>query len=258
VIAQCPTCDGLDFVYTFDRKSGPFDGPQHGGSLRYVEGEGWYIGDLIADPCPTCAGDWNADRLIRMSGLDGADLEIVLDTFKPLPGKEPAKQTAERIVADAQIKPSGFFTFHGNYGTGKTTLLKAIVNEFRLVGLAASYVRMADLLAEVRSGFDDNATESADQILKRFDLHRVLAVDEVDRVNITPWTREILFRFLDGRYSAQDRHLTLIATNTAPDDLPVDLMYLGSRMNGGIVVEVAGADVRPALGLKQQQEMFDE
>ena len=106
----------------------------------------------------------------------------------------------------------------------------------------------------VRTGKPGTSRPEAERVME--DPLQALrrAIDEVDRVNTTPWVRETMFRLLDGRYQDQSRTLTLLATNTKPDDLPTDLQYLGSRMSGGIVTQIGGADVRLALGLIKQRE----
>ncbi|GIV86604.1 MAG: hypothetical protein KatS3mg054_0633 [Chloroflexus sp.] len=58
--------------------------------------------------------------------------------------------------------------------------------------------------------------------------------------------RQMVFRLLDVRYERRDALLTLLALNTNPDKF--ELGYLASRMSGGLVIEVGGADMRAILG----------
>lgn len=247
---ECPNCGGLGFMYRWIPKAGPFHRFPAGDTATFVDGEGWYTGSREGAPCPVCSGGARELYLIKNSGLHDDELKVRLDHFRPLPGKERALKTAQKILAMTP-RPYGFYTFHGDYGTGKTTILMALINGFRVAGLPATYARMADLLAEVRSGFADNPREAAEAILERYKRNQAMAIDEIDRVNVTPWVRETMFRLLDGRYQDQARTLTLLATNTKPENLPEDLAYLASRMNGGVVTEIGGADVRMAIGLQK-------
>ena len=105
----------------------------------------------------------------------------------------------------------------------------------------------------MREKFGDNAANAAETLIQDFRSVRVLAIDEIDRVNMTPWATETMFRLLNGRYSAQDRMLTILATNKAPAELPEQLQYLSSRMQEGIVVEISGVDVRPGVGALKRE-----
>ena len=260
VRATCSNCGGFEQLFAFYTDSGPHQTvPSSDGrrSMRYVpELGGWFTGELKAAPCPICAGTGRTRWLERSSGLADLDLTIRLDDFKPLPGKAEARAVAAQLLALAPY-PSGFVTFHGDYGRGKTLLLKALVNGFRVANLLAVYTNMADLLAEVRDKFGDaNAQNAASSLLAEYRKVRVLVLDEIDRVNLTPWAAETMFRLLDGRYSASEECLTIMGTNHDPADLGIgDYAYLASRMTSGVVIKVGGDDMRPVQGVRARAEL---
>lgn len=75
----------------------------------------------------------------------------------------------------------------------------------------------------------------------------LLAVDEVDRVSLTQWTSETIFRILDARYQSADRRATLLVSNTAPDAMKAEYAYLVSRMRSGQIIPLSGADMRAVM-----------
>ncbi len=72
----------------------------------------------------------------------------------------------------------------------------------------------------------------------------VLALDELDEFNTTPWAMERFMRLMDERWRAMDSRLTLCATNSRINALPEKV---ASRLRDGRaqIVETAGSDQRP-------------
>lgn len=250
----CPNCGDLGYIYAF-YGDGNIYKYHPGKNAKWIDGA-WHTGALKGLPCPVCAEHKEADFLQKNCGLIDTDLDIRLDEFDPLAGKEDALHMAQGLLSQTP-NPSGMITFFGGYGRGKTHLLKSLVNGFRIAGVFATYRKLSDLLADVREGYEDNAREAAEDILMRYKNVRVLAVDEVDRVSWTPWSREATFRLLDRRYEMQRLTLTVLATNADPAQMPTDLEYLGSRMASGIICEVGGIDMRPAAGIQAERELLE-
>lgn len=157
------------------------------------------------------------------------------------------KAAAYQAAADllTQSGPAGLVTFHGQYGTGKTHMLQGVVNGFRLKETLSVYRTMADLLADIRRRFGETSGIDAEAVIDHYRHVKVLCIDEVDKVHLTSWAQETMFRFLDSRYQERDRLLTVLAMNTRLEDLPSEPGYLHSRMEGGRIVEVGGVDMRP-------------
>lgn len=105
-----------------------------------------------------------------------------------------------------------FVTLSGVYGSGKTTALTAAVNYAVSENLVGVYVTMADLLDHLRRAYSPNSDVDADKFWETMVKANVLALDEIDRWNPTPWARERFFKLIDSRYSATSG-LTLMATN---------------------------------------------
>jgi DNA replication protein DnaC len=266
----CPNCGGHRMMMVYVIDGGPYKSPD--GRVKWLDlppdppnpqtpsVSGWYSGRLEVAPCPVCAGGQMDEYLRRNCGLSGDDLEISLSDFRTngnLSGKAKALSVAQSLLAMNQ-QTRGFVTYIGGYGVGKTHLLKAIVNGFRKIRVMARYSTMADLLADVRERFgDDHGVRAVEDAIAEINRYRVLCLDEIDRVNLTGWAKETIFRLINYRYENQHQVLTVIATNMRIEDMPPEFGYLASRLRSGVVVEVPGPDMRPAQGLKVTKELAD-
>jgi len=244
----CKNCGGRGFMVAFYSTGEPSKfHPGTGKTGSTMLGDRWYEGEYKTAPCPVCSGGMQALWIANNCGLVDNDLLINLDNLAQFKGQQVAINAAKKLVAKSPA-PYGFVTLWGGYGTGKTTILKAMVNGFRNKMVLATYARMSDMLAEVRETFADNSKNGAEKLIADYRHIRVLCIDEIDRINNTAWTQEVTHRLLDARYEKADTLLTVMASNNAPNQLPEAMEYLGSRMSAGIVIELSGADVRPLVG----------
>jgi DNA replication protein DnaC len=231
-------------------ESGPHKYVPQGKSVHWHDG-GWYTGHLIQAECPICKFGKVVGHLRTHCGLTDAELDVRLEHFKPLSGKKEARDAAGYLLSLTPF-PSGFVTFWGDYGRGKTMLLQALVNDFCLAKVQAVYAKPAEVLADLKETFNDKANKT-EGLLSSYSTSRVLALDEIDRFYDTPWATDIIFRLLDERYRRRKELLTIMATNRAPDKFDRELEYLASRMKEGMVVHVGGDDVRPGVARKEQR-----
>ena len=266
---ECPNCGGHGALMIYLIESGPYRFPLDGGKSKWLDLEpdpamperpcapGWYTGKIISAHCPVCRQGRMDAYLEHNCGLWGNDLAVTLGNFRPLAGKEAALQTARELLA-MNTQPAGFVTFHGGYGMGKSHMLKALVNGFRMVKVRARYATLPDLLGLIREKFGNDAGVIAvEDALDAFSDIPVLAIDEIAdgrRASMTAWAQETTFRLLDRRYNKSAEKLTILATNVNPSQMAPEWGYLKSRMDGGKVVEVAGEDMRQYNELLRQQK----
>ncbi len=147
-------------------------------------------------------------------------------------------------------EPRPLFYLWGGYGNGKTLLLKALVNEFNLSGRVAVYAKFSKMLWWMRQVFGENGDrEGYLDRYERLKQVKALAVDELDKANMTAFAEEFQFDFFDDRYERGLRGecCTVFASNSPPGELPG---YLQSRVGDGrcLVIENLGKDLRPHLG----------
>lgn len=247
--SDCPNCGGLGRMIAFVIADSTPDGRPL--ITRWIEperGKGrMYHGYNVYADCPVCNGNSRGGWLTRMCGLVGDELDIRLDDYMPYDGKQEARRAAGELLSMAP-EPHGWASFVGGYGVGKSLLLKALVNGFRLAGVLAVYVpSTGDLLQSVKDLFGRDSGDAADILIMRYRGVRVLALDEVDRFNPTPWARDVVFRVLNERYARRGYQLTMFASNKTPEQIGADntdMGYLGSRMSDGRVVMIGGEDMR--------------
>lgn len=126
----------------------------------------------------------------------------------------------------------------GNVGTGKTLLACALGSEIIGRYLATvRYVKASDLLREVKSTYSKGASQTDDEVIRRFASYDLLIIDEAGVQFGTEAERMILFEIINLRY--ENVRPTLIISNLAiaalcemAGDRVIDRM----RENGGKVV----------------------
>lgn len=180
---------------------------------------------------------------------------------------QPDRRGADHPAERAQLYPepaatppaAGFVFLYGSAGVGKSRLLKTAVAEQLRLGRWALYIQLADLLENLKQGFDHkdgkaNAGGGRERGYERIETyleHPFLAVDEVDKVQDTDWSAGILFRLVDARYEAavHGGGATLLAGNLGPDMLGG---ALESRLLDGrcLTIQLRGEDARQKMGRK--------
>jgi DNA replication protein DnaC len=249
---ECPNCYDRKVVMTFKLTNGMnfLKSVPYAKAKYFDRGEkkGWLLGETQLEDCPVCSQGRMQEWLTRKSRLSGKELEVRLDGFFThgvYAGKKQAKQAAVDMLARNR-EAVGMLTFWGDYGTGKTHLQKALINGFRMIGMLSVYTTAADMLDDIRSRFsDDHGVVSVTAAIEEYSKIRVLAIDELDKINLTGWVKETISRIFEARGKAEV--LTIVGTNMNPDTMPAEFGYLASRMRGGVVANVPAPDMRPVM-----------
>lgn len=184
----CPACQGRG-VQRLERQPGdPF------------------FGQLL--PCEVCGEARRAAWLEKISRLSPEMLAWQLSGFRD-------RGILQEVVPQIRraMEQPGWITLSGPYGTGKSYLLAAIVNEARQAGIPAVYITMAELLQELRNTYDPAAKVGYSSLFNLLVTAEVLALDEVEKYNPTPWADEQTFNLIEHRYRHWDQGLTVFATN---------------------------------------------
>jgi len=142
----------------------------------------------------------------------------------------------------------GWVMLSGSYGLGKTMMLKIAIGASINAGKDAAYVRMAEILDNLREGFDERTGVSETARLDWWTDLKILAIDEIDRIRETEYGTERRFVLLDRRYeqACRQQSITLLASNIEPEKLPG---YLSDRILDGrfAVVRFAGKSKRSSM-----------
>lgn len=88
---------------------------------------------------------------------------------------------------------------YGPFGTGKTYMLSAIANILSQRGIICGLVYFPELIAEIKSGFNNENSSAYDKI-EQLKTIEVLMLDDIGSESMTSWMRdEVLGRILNYR-----------------------------------------------------------
>ena len=220
---------------------------------------GWVRDDLHpGDPlfgllirCPVCGAERWREWLAANCGLERGELLKRLHDWKEGEWAESLLREQRRkalaAMEAALEKRTGWLTFYGDNGAGKTHGGQIVLNELRFKGSPTLYTTFPKVLRYIRQSIAGRADYGV--WWQRLEDMPALFVDEVTRGSDTAFARERLWELVDVRWRRRDSHLTLWATNADPREvLPPDnpLAYLWSRMRSGVLVELRG-DCRGAM-----------
>lgn len=112
------------------------------------------------------------------------------------------------FVKDYDIKqPSKGLYLHGNFGSGKTYLIVAALNELSKNNINSAVIYYPEFLRDLKASFDDDFKEKFNLIKKV----PILLIDDIGAESVTPWGRdEILASILQFR---MDSNLTTFFTS---------------------------------------------
>ncbi|MGE3962305.1 MAG: ATP-binding protein [Dehalococcoidia bacterium] len=226
----CPLCQGARFVrVTSDPKDPRFGRPQPCECARYEE-----------------PADRRA-RLLRYSRL-GPFQRLTFGTLIESGRSDDGRlqrQYAEavRVVRRYAELPEGWLVLVGPHGSGKTHLAAAIANDAIDRGRPALFISVADLLDELRAGYDEDAELGYDAQLEQVKTAPLLILDDLDAYAQTAWAREKFFQVVSYRFNAAlPTVFTAVHPPTEIDD------RLSSRLVDPAmsqVVELAHGDAAP-------------
>lgn len=221
---MCEMCGGQEYV----RYDVPISDPRFGKTF----------------PCPKC----RADAMVQQAGLSQAERAVTFADIETRnrPGAAAMMRAAREWISHGR---TGSLTVHGGFGNGKSTLLRAIVNDCLAHQVEARYVSMIEVMAYAKEAF--SSTEAGDSDfgrLARLARVQVLVIDELDKARLTEYAREIQTHLFEVRYRERDRLGTVVAWNGSFEDF--ELPWVRSRLSEGVVVHNGDADMRPLLGEK--------
>lgn len=132
------------------------------------------------------------------------------------------QETSFYITVASQIKQlinnnkgQGFY-LHGSIGSGKTYLMACLSNDLARQKKSVSFVRMNELLGELKSFFND--TTSTNEIMDGLMTSYCLVIDDIGAENVSAWGRdEILFNVLN--YRMENQLLTCFTSNLSMKEL---------------------------------------
>lgn len=237
---------------TLEKQPGAWRKPEPQPKCAKCGDVGFYVPDVDvthsdfgrALPCPCRFGVNREKYMQRLMRIDGLTEHERAMRFEFLDKRKIAHALGR--VQQATQDRRGLITLTGKPGLGKSALLICAVNEVREAGVPAVYTTVTDLFDYLKAAFDPK-THDGMSFDSRWDLlikAEVLALDELDEFNTTPWAMERFLRLIDERWRRMDDRLTLLTTNSRINALP-DKVASRLRDGRGEVIEMQGADMRP-------------
>ena len=242
----CSSCGGLGVVYYAVLGDAALSFPPDGVSVVHIDGHFRIIEESLGLPCGACTDaaayyQRKKNSLWEQSGLLRNEQTWVIDYIDGLEGKTIALRVARGLLA-AVPRPVGLGILLGDYGVGKTGLLKALVAQFIHLGIPAKYITGNGLLSEVKNTYE-NGNGSELDLFDSYERVAFLAIDEVDVIGSSAWAESTLRTIFDRRYAGRRECCTMFASNAALVDL---WGYLRSRLEDGLVITIGGSSLRGA------------
>jgi hypothetical protein len=194
-------------------------------------------------PCPN---NPNLEILAEAFGLKEEDGKL---QWKDVTDLTDAKKAVKKLKKVLKLG-YGWVYIWGSNGLGKSLLLRVAIAEWMRMGHFGSYVRMSDLMGDLRKAFDSEKPNiESTRKMEQWQRVSLLALDEFDLVNATDWVEEKRGILIDDRYEnavTSKRDITLFASEKDPKDYP---SYLYDRFRDGrfTIIHLQGESVRPGL-----------
>jgi DNA replication protein DnaC len=152
----------------------------------------------------------------RMSDLGPRWKSRTLDEYRVPPGDAHALAIARSFVFTPS--PHGFWLF-GPVGVGKTHLCAGTVLACAENGLAGTFKTAAGFLDAIKLTYDtrDKIKRGEADIIAQLARVPLLVLDDLDKVDFTPWASQKFYQLINARY---EQNVPLLATsNCSPADL---------------------------------------
>ena len=118
---------------------------------------------------------------------------------------------------------------HGSFGSGKTYLIAALLNELAKKNYKTVIMYYPEMLTRLKSTFD-NTNESYNEIFYKIKTSDILLIDDIGAETVTNWSRdEILGTIL--QYRMEHELATFITSNLTIEELELHLSLVKNNMD---------------------------
>lgn len=191
---------------------------------KLCDDTGWIIEGRAARRCKCTEAEDKRIKFAQLhehSGLRGALLHKSFDNFVP--------KTKAQKVALEKVRSGGNFFLIGPWGTGKTHLLAASVNDAIRKGVNAAFFSVPWLLNIIRADLFSNRPIG---ILEKVCEVEYLALDDLGKEKPSETVQEKMFMIFDRREI--DGLRTAVTSNYVPETL------VSEKLDGAIIDRIVG------------------
>jgi DNA replication protein DnaC len=189
--------------------------------LGVCDGSGWILAEDAdeARPCDCRERRISKAASTRLSSDIPKRFRGVSFERKPVCDLDPVVLRHVRGFVDdihARLDDGAGLWFHGDVGTGKTSLAMLVAKAADKAGRSMAVYSVPQLLATIRRTYETNAEDSYDALLRRLTGVDLLVLDDLGAERQTEWVLEQLYLLVNERW--QNRGSVMVTTNVPDPD----------------------------------------
>ena len=168
------------------------------------------------------------DKIIKNSKMSKRSLNYKFENFEVNSNNKKVYQSlkdySERFV---NLEERKGLILTGNNGVGKTHLACSIANELIKNGIPIIYGTLINLLAELKSTYDNDNNISEMEIIKLYEKVDLLVIDDLGKEKPSEWGLEKLFTIINSRY---ENNLPVIITTNYDQNSLIDRLSINGEI----------------------------
>lgn len=183
----------------------------------------------------------NLEHMLSGTGIGKRFKKRRFETFEVTNRNKAAYEMCKHFCDTFKADSTGIL-LTGGYGTGKTHLAAAIINEMIKQNIVGAFVVVADLMRLIRRSFDEKENVDLQKVFDTVKKSELLVLDDLGAEKSSDWVREQLFILINARY--ENMLPTVITTNKKLEEL-AENNVLGQRiasriaeMTDGVMINV--------------------
>src|SRR3954451_24639074 len=189
--------------------------------LGVCDGSGWILEEESdeARPCDCRERRISRAASVRLSSDIHKRFRDVSFDRRPVCDLDPVVLRHVRAFVqdgDKHLDDGAGRWFHGDVGTGKTSLAMLVAKAADTAGRSIAVYSVPQLLATIRRTYESNAEDSYDSLMRRLTGVDLLVLDDLGAERQTEWVLEQLYLLINERW--QSRGSVLITTNVPDPD----------------------------------------